>query len=439
MKHSFNPRRIAAGLVAALAATTIVAGCGGSSNDSPALAGTDNPEVKWVADYMHDWYLWYDRIGAAELAQSRDAEQALEAMRYRDLDRYSYIEARDRYDAFFDEGRSLGYGIAYRLETDAIRLRLVQPTSPAAAAGLRRGDLIVAIDGVPAATLIAEGRAADAFGPGTEGHVGRFTIERAGARFEVEVSKAWYEVRYVLAARVLEEVDPELGYVHLYGMAEPTRRQWREAIDTLASAGVRRLIVDLRDNGGGRLNVAAEIASSLAPAGGAGSVFVRLGFNARHQRDDYEIRLPESTLAGRFEDIVWITSGLSCSAAEMLINGLAPLRASARIGETTCGKPVGFTPTARGDKVLSAVTFAGTNRDGAGDFYAGLAPECTISEEPHLPYGDVSDPRLAEAIHRLRHGHCSARAAKSHGGWRSAARGWPWADESGLARETGLR
>ncbi|HVL57683.1 MAG TPA: S41 family peptidase, partial [Burkholderiaceae bacterium] len=297
-------------------------------------------------------------------------------------------------------------------------------------------------DGVASATLIAENAVAAAFGPAEVGYTGRFAVARGAERFDVAVTKDWYDVRYVLAARALTEVDPAIGYVNLSGMAEPTRLEWSQALSALIGSGVRRLIVDLRENGGGRLTVAADVGSALAPDGAAGQVLVALGFNSRHRHANYEIRLGPNPHGQPFEQVVWITSGLSCSAAEMLINGLSPLRPSAIIGEPTCGKPVGFTPSTFGAKVLSAVSFAGANRDGIADFYSGLTPTCRISSDLYVAYGDPADPKLAEAIHRLQTGHCSAAAEPPPAAAAVEAKAlarWPWQDEPGLARETGLR
>ncbi|HVL55373.1 MAG TPA: hypothetical protein VM491_02625, partial [Burkholderiaceae bacterium] len=92
----------------ALGASLIAAACGGGS-DSPAPApapaqvpGSGTAEVKWVADYMRDWYLWSEHIGNPDLTALETAEQALEALRYRPIDRFSYVDASDRYSAFFD-------------------------------------------------------------------------------------------------------------------------------------------------------------------------------------------------------------------------------------------------------------------------------------------------------------------------------------------------
>lgn len=421
----------AARLVAALVAAALAAGCGGSDDDGSGGAAA---EVAWVRDLMTTRYLYAERVPAADLTGVLTAEAALEALRVNPPDRFSYVERRDRYRAFFDEGQTVGLGIVFRAEADALALRVVQPASPAAAAGLRRGDRILAIDGTPVATLLAEGRVNAAIGPSEADLTLRLTVRSGAAVRDVAVTKAAYPVSPVLTSRLLEHGDRPVGYVALYTFVDPTGAAWTQAIDALRAAGARTLVVDLRDNGGGRLFSAAEVAGSLVGPTAVGQPFVALRYNARRAADARTIPLPAHPAAGSFDRVAWLVSEATCSAAEVLVAGLLPYRADASIGTRTCGKPVGFDPQTRGDTVLSAVTFATVDRDGRGDWFDGLAPTCEVTAEPLLPLGDPSDPRLAQALHWLDTGRCAAPVAEA------AARRAPppQPPPAGLARETGL-
>jgi C-terminal processing protease CtpA/Prc len=322
--------------------------------------------------------------------------------------------------------------VSLRIAAGRLVLRIVQPDSPAARAGLRRGDRVVSIDGVDAAALIAAGTVSAALGPSQAGLVVRMDVERDGARREVAIGKAEYAVAPVLATRVIDRPAGKVGYVALYTFTEPARAAWGEAIATVRAAGARRLVVDLRDNGGGRLHVAAEIAGSLAPAAAVGQPFTVLRHNARRAADDLTIPVPAHAATGAFERVAWLVSDASCSASESLIAGLRPYRDDPVIGTATCGKPVGSEPRTRGDVVLSAVTFASRNRDGLTDWFDGLPPTCAVADEPFVAFGDETDPRLAEALARLETGACrSATKALPRGGPTTPAAG-------GLAGETGL-
>lgn len=427
-------RRSRRSLAALACAATLAAGCGGGG-DSPAPAPQSSSEVDWVSTVMSTLYLYADRVPKADLASITTAEQALAALRVDPPDRFSYVERRATYEAFFDEGVAVGLGIGYRLDGDTIALRFVQPGSPAAAAGLARGDRIDAIDGVAIASLATAERVSQALGPSEAGVSVRLAVLRAGVpRREVTVTKATYTVAPVLATTVIDRPGGRVGYIVLYTFTEPTRSAWADAIAAVRAAGARRLVVDLRDNGGGRLFVAADVAGSVGPAAASGQVFTQLRFNARLSANDLRIDLPASASAGHFERVAWLVSESTCSAAESLIAGLRPYRADAVIGTRTCGKPVGFSPQTRGDKVLSAVSFESFDRDGVGGWFDGLAPTCTVAADPVLPWGDVRDPRLAAALEWLDNGRCSATAALLPVPKAAAAAGPP----RGLASQTGL-
>jgi carboxyl-terminal processing protease len=434
------PRRSAfvgrAGVGAAVAATAAVlalAGCGGGADSPPVAAPADAAaEVEWVRSVMTDAYLYADRVPKADLSGAAGAAQALEALRVSPPDRFSYVDRRDRYETFFDEGRTVGLGVSLRIDAGRLMLRIVQPDSPAARAGLRRGDRVVSIDGVDAAALVAAGTVSAALGPSQAGLVVRMGVERDGARREVAIEKAEYPVAAVLATRVIDRPAGKVGYVALHTFTEPARAAWAEAIATVRAAGARRLVVDLRDNGGGRLYVAAEIAGSLAPTAAVGQPFTVLRHNARRAADDLTIPVPAHPATGAFERVAWLVSDASCSASESLIAGLRPYRDDPVIGTATCGKPVGSEPRTRGDVVLSAVTFASRNRDGLTDWFDGLPPTCAVADEPFVALGDEADPRLAEALARLETGACrSVPKALPRSGATTPAAG-------GLAGETGL-
>ena len=424
-----------------LAAGVLLAACGGgSTGTAPAADGQPPAEVAWVRDTMADAYLYAERMPAADLAGLTTAEATLERLRVNPPDRFSYVERKQVYDQFFDEGRALGLGIGYRIVGETIVLRFVQPDSPAGRAGLLRGERITAIDGVPAATLIARAGVGDALGPSEPGVTVKLDVARAGSPLQVTLTKDWYTVQPVLAHRVIDHQGERIGYVMLYTFTEPARAAWQNALAALQAGGATSIVVDLRENGGGRLYVAAEIAASLAPGGTAGEVFTWLRYNARHRADDLAVKLPANPAAGRFARVAWITSASTCSASEALVKGLEPWRATPAVGETTCGKPVGFNPVSSGDKVLNAVGFSVTNRDGATGWFDGLAPVCSVGAEPFLPYGDPADPRLAEALQLVTTGACSAAAS---GPQAKAAvtptPAGPQPPERGLASQTGLR
>ncbi len=95
-----------------------------------------------------------------------------------------------------------------------------------------------------------------------------------------------------------------------------------------------------------------------------------------------------------------LTGRRTCSASEQVINGLrgAGLQVVA-VGETTCGKPVGFQPVAQCGTTYSVVNFESVNQLGEGRYWDGLDASCAVAENFQVPQGDPAhDPLLATAL-----------------------------------------
>ncbi len=116
-----------------------------------------------------------------------------------------------------------------------------------------------------------------------------------------------------------------------------------------------------------------------------------------------------------------------------MIVGLDPHRTGTRIGETTCGKPVGFTPPTFQDKVYSIVSFRLQNANGVTDYFDGLTPNCAVKDDGAGQLGSRDETLTAAALTYLDTGNCPASAAatkalrdtRSLGAQTNHARGMP--------------
>lgn len=425
--------RMSAALGAVLA-SLLLAGCGGGGAPQ-AEAELGPPSAGFLVSYLYDWYYWVDRLPPRPAPDAYpDAHAALAALKVAE-DRYSYIEPAASYDAFFDEGRSLGFGITYQIEADALALRLVQPRSPAHAAGMRRGDRIVAIGGRTIAELLAAGALGEAFGPNEAGTSLAFDVRRDDRTLTMTVTRNWYDLSYVMGSGVHDAGGRKVGYVNFYSFGRLGVSPWQATLDQLLDQGAQDLVVDLRENGGGLVAVAAQIGSALGLDDLSGRIMGRLEFNPAHASSNRTYGFGNDPRAGRFERIVWITGTRTCSASEMLIAGLDPWRSSTRIGSATCGKPVGFTPPSHAGWVYSIVSFTTRNALDEGDYYGGLAPDCEITDPVVGEFGAADEPLLAAALGWLADGQCPAPIAGK------SLPATPRPDDSlrGLSTLTGLR
>src|SRR5690606_11282810 len=211
--------------------------------------------------------------------------------------------------------------------------------------------------GVPVADLVAAGTLADAFGPTEAGTGLEFEIRRDGQLLRIDATRDWYDLSYVIAPGIHEAGGRKVGYINFYSFGRLGVTPWQAALDRLLADGAQDLVVDLRENGGGLLAIAAQVGSALGRADLAGRTMSRLEFNPAHAASNRSFSFLPDARAGRFDRIVWLIGARTCSASEVLITGLDPWRPATRIGSPSCGKPVGFTPPRHEGWVFSIVSF----------------------------------------------------------------------------------
>lgn len=408
-------RRSLAVLVAAL----VLVACGGSGDGAPAgSASCELPaQQDWLRSYMRDWYYWsglspdpapegYDTLA--------DYFQALKYTGYGSgvVEPWSHVQDSASYQRFYGEGRTLGYGLFVNGIEQALplKVRMTEPLSPAAAAGLQRGDVIVSINGRSAADIVADFDFA-ALEPAQEGEQLSLVTERGGVPATTVLSAAVYALTPVPATRLIDLGDGrQAGYLALKDFITQAEAPLAAALADFRSAGASELIVDLRYNGGGRISTAARLASLIAGAAKAGETFVALRYNAAHRSSDlrYEFAAASGPTFGR---VLVLTGPRTCSASELIVNGLAPHLEVVTLGATSCGKPYGFNPVASCGNTFSVVNFRAVNADGAGDYDAGLAPTCPVAEDFSGTPGEPDERLTGAALEVLRTGACPAADA----------------------------
>jgi carboxyl-terminal processing protease len=421
---------------------------GGNSNAT--AKGIINDEVQFLYAYMQDWYLFYKDLPQVDISQFLTPEQALDSLRVA-KDKFSNISSDAAATAFYDEGRLLAFGLSTKIENDSqIRIRYVQPNSPAQAAGIARGDAITSVDGISVAALIASGDIDNAFGPQEDGVTRTFSINRGTQSRDVTVTKTWFVIDSAPVATVHNTGITKTGYVLYNQFTNPSLPQWQTAIASLKAQGAKKIIVDLRFNGGGLVDIGAQLAGALTPVTATGKLYSMIEFNDKQSAQNEPINIGQDSAAGSFDEVVFLTSPSTCSASEGLIVGIQPYLSATKvtvIGETTCGKPVGFTAPSYKGKRYNILSFRGKNADGFTDYFDGLTPKCSAVDTFTGNLGQVGEPVLDAALSYLTNGACSSASASTlqtkqvgvTNKSRTNADDYWRLPINGLARETGIQ
>ncbi len=246
------------------------------------------------------------------------------------LDPHSvYIPAKDVRQISEDfRGSFDGVGIEYDVVNDT--LLVVSPIAggPSELVGIQAGDKIIAIDSKSAVGITRDEVQKKLRGPkGTKVTV---TVVRAGLDkpLEFEIIRDKIPLYSVTASFI---VNGEVGYVYVNRFSETTGKELEDALAKLKAQGMKELVLDLRDNPGGLLDQAVNVASDFLPKGK--TIVYTKG------------RIPESneyftSSGGSYNKIplIVLANGGSASASEIVTGAIQDLDRGLVVGETTFGK-----------------------------------------------------------------------------------------------------
>ena len=223
-----------------------------------------------------------------------------------------------------NQGHYTGIGSQVQSRDGLVTLVFVYPDSPAERAGLQNGDQLLEIDGVDARGMSLDEAVSLVRGP--RGTVVRLRIQRAteAEPLDFEIVRDTI-VSITVRAHMVEE---GIGYIQISSFNNATGNQFASELEQLLEAGMRGLILDLRNNGGGTLDGLMPVANLLVPEG---EVFSWV-FRTR------ETEVLVSTLEERDFEVVVLINNYSASASEVLAGALQDSGAGLLIGVRSFGK-----------------------------------------------------------------------------------------------------
>jgi carboxyl-terminal processing protease len=277
----------------------------------------------FVRDVMSDIYLWRDKIPDLDAARFDSPEAYLEAIRFRPIDdAFSYITDRAANEALFSNSEYVGFGFSSAWRGNDLHITQVFPGSPAAEAGIMRGDQIVEINGRTVEQLIAGGEIGEVFGPAEAGIAADVVFQRAGVRASGNLVKRAVVIPTVSDARVFEHAGRRVGYVFFRNFVEPSIAALDETFAAFRRQGVNEIVLDLRYNGGGLVNVAQHLGGLLGGTLTSGQVFAEYAHNDRNAFRNRTLRFTATENALTLNRVFAITTRSSASASELVINAL---------------------------------------------------------------------------------------------------------------------
>lgn len=353
---------------------------------------------------MREAYLWNEHVpGDLDPATFDAPADLVRETRYVEFDRWSRVSDLATTEALFEEGKVIGMGFrSHRTDDGRVLLRFVDPLSPAGVAGLERGDELVGVGGLTAAELDEADGWADAFGPNEPGVQVQLQIASGDTTESVSLTKDWYPLVTVPFSDIVDHEGTPVGYLFFTTFVEPSIDELAEVFERFAEAEVRNVVVDLRYNGGGRISAARYLVDLLVGANASGEV---------SYRTDYADALSEANATRRIErrgnslpgldHVVFITTGSTASASELVINAVRPWASVSVVGSRSAGKPVGSAQWTFCDKAAHPITFRLLNARDEGDYFDGFAPTCDSVDDLSSPLGSPTEASMAAALARI--------------------------------------
>jgi carboxyl-terminal processing protease len=414
------------------------------------IQGTLADEKTFLRSWIDETYLWYQDVralpaatlDAGGYATTIDYFKALKTplttVSGKPKDQFHFTYPTPTWVALAQSGVSFGYGFELAFLSRTVNrsavVALVQAGTPAATAGIARGAALVAVDGTDFVTGAKDPINAGLFPTVAGTHT--LTIRDLGASADRTVTLTAQAITSmpVQNVKTLPAPNANVGYMLFNDHIATSEAQLVNGIAALKAAGVTDLVLDIRYNGGGFLDIAAELAYMVAgPTQTAGKFFERLSFNDRNPFNQSTAAATTGFLATSqgfssslasgtalptlsLSRVYVLTSGDTCSASEAIINGLRGAGVTVNIvGEQTCGKPYGFYPRDNCNTTYFAINFVGVNNLGFGDYADGFTPTCTVADDFTHALGDPAENQLEVALGLRKTGVCTAPVAAAPG------------------------
>jgi len=419
---------------------------------SPRSGTSDRPgstvdENNWLRSWTHELYFWYSEVQDLDPSMYTTPQyfQLMKTMQTTasgsPKDRFHFTYPTSVWDALSQQGVQAGYGLQWEIiqatPPRSARLAYLEPNLPGTTASqnLVRGDTVLTVDGadVVNATDQASINMINAgLLPANANETHTFTVQDPGSNTTrtVTLTSVNETTTPVLVEKtVTGPLGNTVGYILYNDQIEPAESELIAAINDLKSKGVSDLVLDLRYDGGGLLDIASELGYMIGGTQTAGQTFELQQFNNQYSTTNPVTGNPLtptlfhnttqgfSTTAGQplptlnLMRVAVITGTDTCSASESIINSLQGVGVTVyQIGSKTCGKPYGFYPQDNCGTTYFSIEFQGVNAKGFGDYGDGFSPAnttpaagvsvpgCSVADDFGHALGDPAEDRLHVAL-----------------------------------------
>ena len=422
----------------------------GTNMAYPDRSGTLLDENNWLRSWTNELYLWYSEVVDQNPALFVTTDAYFNVLKTTAItasgaakDKFHFTYPTAQWESLSLGGVQAGYGAQWvfvsAVPPRQILVAFTEPGSPAASApaSLLRGAEVLAVDGVNAVNDNTQA-GVDAINaglfPADATKIHSFLImDPGGAQRTVMLQPSTTITIYpVQNVGTIPVIGGSVGYMLFNSHLATAEPALVTAFTSLQNAAVIDLVLDIRYNGGGFLDIASEVAYMIAgPGPTTGQTFELSQFNSKYPTTDPVTMKPiiptpfHSTTQGftstspagmalptlNLSRVFVLTGTDTCSASESIINGLRGVNVQViQIGSTSCGKPYGFYPQDNCGTTYFSIEFRGVNAANFGDYTDGFSPQnapapagvslpgCSVADDFSHALGNPAEARVAAAL-----------------------------------------
>jgi C-terminal processing protease CtpA/Prc len=404
-------------------------------DDDPSPANENEYVNNWILENMQAWYYWEDQLPSSpdkNLAPPDFFESLLA-----DEDRFSWIQ--EDYEELLNSlqgiNKEAGFEFTLYRESEGSnnlfgQIVYIKPSSPAATAGLHRGDIFAKIDG----QQLTINNYQEVLGGLDEPYTLSYKeldveAETFGTEKTVSLTPVQYSENPNFYHDIIFQGERKIGYFVYNFFAAGTdadEDKYDNEVDAIfegfKAEGITDLILDLRFNSGGSETSATNLASLIAPNVNNTKVFFKREYNDQIEQEIMnDPNLGSGFLNSKFVNktqnigsqltnsrVYILTSSRTASASELIINGLKPYMDVFLVGETTYGKNVGSISLYEEDDPkntwgMQPIVVKAFNSLNQSDYSNGFTPDVeNLDNSIYLfPFGDTRESMLADAIEEI--------------------------------------
>ena len=289
------------------------------------ISSNFDDELKSLKKTIDEYYLWNDKIDENKLKTS-----AIKGYVSGLGDEYTEFIPKEEMKEYKENlsGNFTGIGIYMTADEELGRVVVYYPIegSPAEKAGIKSGDLIISVDGIEYTADDFNNIAK--FIKGEQGTKVNLVIERNGDRMSFDITRERINANPI-SSRIIDE---KIGYLKLPSFDEETAKGLEEKVKELQSKGAEGLIIDLRNNGGGIVEEAIDIADMFLDKGKTiiSTINNKGDKKVTHSTKDPIFKMP----------VLILVNENSASASEILVCSLKDNNRAKVIGTKTFGKGI---------------------------------------------------------------------------------------------------